>query len=123
MTDMRMIAEAGAPLLITSASFDAPPELVFRTSTEPELLVQWLGPRRYTMRVERNEVRDGGRWRFVHSDERGNELGFHGVFHGDPSPQAIGRTFEHEGTPGPVPLGKLTLEERDGRTWLREVSA
>jgi hypothetical protein len=59
----------------------------------------------------------------VHSDERGNEFGFHGVLHRDPSPQTIVRTFEHEGTPGPVPLEKLTLEERDRGSWLREVSA
>src|SRR5580765_4390250 len=114
------IIEPGSHLLQTEREFDAPAELLLRAHTDPELLVQWLGPRRLQMRVERLEPRDGGRWRFVHWGEDGTEHWFHGVFHGDPSVEnGIRQTFEYEGTPGQVLLQTVTFEERDGRTLLR----
>src|SRR5205814_9924859 len=62
--------------------------------TDPELLVQWMGPRKYVMEIDRYELRDGGTWRYVHRDADGNEFGFHGVFHGTPSPDGMVQTFE-----------------------------
>jgi uncharacterized protein YndB with AHSA1/START domain len=56
-------------------------------------------------------------------DAEGNEYGFHGVFHGVPSPDGIVQTFEFEGVPGHVSLDTVTLEERDGRTLVRSVSS
>jgi uncharacterized protein YndB with AHSA1/START domain len=101
-----------------SREFDAPRDLVFRAHFDPELLVQWLGPRRLTMEIERHEARDGGTYRFIHRDQDGTEYGFHGVFHGTPTPDGAVRTFEFEGTPGHVSLETLTLEEHDGKTTL-----
>ena len=122
MTDMQITADPGVPSVVITSEFDAPRELVYRAHIEPELLVQWLGPRRLTMTIDHQEVRDGGRWRFVHRDVDGNEFGFHGVFHGEPSPELTVRTFEYEGAPGHVSLETLTLEERNGRTLARTVS-
>src|ERR671912_392101 len=82
----KVTAEPGTPFLDTERVLDAPRDLVFRCWTEPELLAQWLGPKRLTMRVEEYDVRPGGRWRYVHVEEDGTEYGFHGVFHGDQSP-------------------------------------
>jgi uncharacterized protein YndB with AHSA1/START domain len=109
-------AEPGVPYIDITREFDAPRDLLFRAYTEPELLVQWLGPRRLTMIVERWEPRDGGRWRYIHRDVDGSEYGFHGVFHGEQSPDRMVQTFEFEGAPGHVSLESLVLEERDGRT-------
>ena len=50
--------------------FDAPRELVFRAHVDPDLLVQWLGPRELTMTVDRYEARDGGTYRYVHHTPR-----------------------------------------------------
>jgi uncharacterized protein YndB with AHSA1/START domain len=122
MADMQLIAEPGVPSVVFTSEFDAPRDLVFRAYMEPELLVQWLGPRRLAMTIDRQEVRDGGRWRFINRGADGNEFGFHGVFHGEPSPDETVRTFEYEGAPGHVSLEKLTLEERDGRTLVRTIS-
>lgn len=119
MGKLQVTAEPGAPFIDTERSFDAPRELLFRAHTDPELIKQWLGPRKYAMTVERWEPLDGGSWRFVHSDDAGNSYGFHGVFHGTPSPDGIVQTFEFEGAPGHVSLESLTLEERDGRTVVR----
>jgi uncharacterized protein YndB with AHSA1/START domain len=95
------------PLIVITREFDAPRDPVFRAFTDPELLVQWLGPRDLTMTVDRYDVRDGGKWRYLHADAHGNAFGFHGVFHGDPSPDAIVQTFEFEGVPGHVKLDTM----------------
>jgi uncharacterized protein YndB with AHSA1/START domain len=119
----QIVAEPGLPFVEITREFDAPRELVFQAFIEPDLLEQWLGPRKYATRFELMEARDGGRYRFVNIDTDGNEFGFHGVFHGMPSPEGIVRTFEFEGAPGHVSLEAVTLEERGGKTLLRERAA
>jgi uncharacterized protein YndB with AHSA1/START domain len=119
MGTTQVTADPGTPFIDTAREFDAPRELLYRAHTDPELVTQWLGPRKYAMKVERWDVQDGGAWRFIHTDDAGNAYGFHGVFHGSPSPDGIVQTFEFEGAPGHVSLEKLTLEERNGRTVVR----
>jgi uncharacterized protein YndB with AHSA1/START domain len=119
MTELKVTAEPGVPQVFTERTFDASRELVFRAFVEPDLLVQWLGPRQYTMTIDRFDARDGGSYRYVHSDDAGNAFGFHGVFHGEPSPDGFVQTFEFEGAPGHVSMDTLTLEERDGKTTVR----
>ncbi len=119
MTEMKITVEPGVPQVLTSREFDAPRELVYRAFTEPALLVQWLGPRKYTMTIDRFDLRDGGTWRYVHADEAGNAFGFHGVFHGEASLDGIVQTFEFEGAPGHVSMDTVTFEEEDGKTIVR----
>jgi uncharacterized protein YndB with AHSA1/START domain len=120
MTTTHVTADPGVPFIDITREFDAPRDLVFRAHTEPDLLVQWLGGEKYEMVIDRYEVRDGGTWRYVHRDGDGNEYGFHGVFHGTPSPERMVQTFEFEGAPGYVSLDSLTLEEAEpGRTRVR----
>ncbi|MFL6099558.1 MAG: SRPBCC domain-containing protein [Actinomycetales bacterium] len=115
--------EPGSHALHLEREFDAPAETLLRAHTDPELLAQWVGPRRLQTKVEHLEARDGGRWRFGQWGEDGVEHWFHGVFHGDPSVEhGIHQTFEYEGTPGEVLLERLTFEEHDGRTLLRATS-
>jgi uncharacterized protein YndB with AHSA1/START domain len=123
MSKTEITAEPGIPMITITRAFDAPRELVFRAHTEPDLLVQWLGPRELTTAVDRYETRDGGAWRYVQTDPDGNAYGFHGVFHGNPSPDGIVQTFEFEGAPGHVCLQTVTFAERDGKTLMRSVSS
>jgi uncharacterized protein YndB with AHSA1/START domain len=123
MSNTQITAEPGTTQIIITREFDAPRDLVFRAYTDPELLVRWLGPRDLKMTIDEYDVRDGGRYRYVHTDAEGNEFGFRGVFHGTPSPDGTVQTFEFEGMPGHVSLEKLTLEEHDGRTLVRSVSS
>ena len=123
MSKTVITAEPGMPLITITREFDAPRDLVFRAHIDPELLVQWLGPRGLTTTIDRYDAHDGGTWRYVQKDADGNEYGFHGVFHGTPSPEAIVQTFEFEGVPGHVMLDTTTLEQRDGRTLMRTVSS
>lgn len=115
----RIVAEPGTQQIEITRAFDAPRELLFRAFADPELVVQWLGPRDLTMTLDYYELRDGGRWRFVHSDPAGNQYGFRGVFHGEPSVDGITRTFEFEGAAGHVSLERATFEDLGGRTLLR----
>ena len=119
MNELQVTAEPGVPQVLTERSVEAPRELVFRAFTEPDLLVQWLGPRAYTMTVDRFDLRDGGTWRYVHADDAGNEYGFHGVFHGAPSIDGMVQTFEFEGAPGHVQMDTVTFAEADGVTTVR----
>jgi uncharacterized protein YndB with AHSA1/START domain len=119
MAKTQITADPGSPFIDVTREFDAPRDVLFRAHADPELIVQWLGPRRLTMVVDRYDVRDGGSWRYIHRDADGAEYGFHGVFHGTPSPDSMVQTFEFEGALGHVSLDAITLEEHDGRTLLR----
>lgn len=123
MASLIVSAPDGLPFVDVEREVEASRELVFRCFTDPDLLAQWLGPRRYRMRVETYEVRDGGRWRYIHYDDQGNEFGFHGVFHGSASPDGWVQTFEFEGAPGHVSMDTLTLEDLGRRTRIRTHSA
>ena len=91
-------AEPGKQELFITREFDAPRELVFRAHTDPELYVQWLGPRDLTMSVETFEPRNGGSYRYIHK-RGGDEHAFHGVNHEVLAPERIIGTFEFEGLP------------------------
>jgi uncharacterized protein YndB with AHSA1/START domain len=49
------------PTYVLERDFDAPPALVWRTWTEPELLAHWYGPGVETV-IHELDVRPGGRW-------------------------------------------------------------
>lgn len=116
MTTTEISAPVGVPFIDLTREFEASREMLFRAYTEPDLLVQWLGPRKYTLVIDRFELRDGGTWRYVHRGSDGTEYAFHGVFHGEPSPDGMVQTFEFEGWPGHVALDALQFEERDRTT-------
>jgi uncharacterized protein YndB with AHSA1/START domain len=59
-------AEPGKQEIFITREFDAPRELVFKAHTDPELYVQWLGPRELTMTLETFEPRNGGSYRYIH---------------------------------------------------------
>ena len=111
-----IIVKPGKQEMRITREFDAPRELVFQAFTDPELYVQWLGPRRLTTMLDTFEPRSGGRWRYLQKDQSGNEFGFHGVYHEVRAPERIIDTFEFEGLPqaGHVALETLTLEELPG---------
>jgi uncharacterized protein YndB with AHSA1/START domain len=123
MGKTQITAEPGIPQIITTREFNAPRELLFRAHTEPDLLARWLGPRDLSLKIERYDARDGGAWRYITTDAHGNSFGFHGLFHGDPTPDAIVQTFEFEGAPGHVALQTVTFTERGDVTLATTVVA
>jgi uncharacterized protein YndB with AHSA1/START domain len=95
----KITAEPAKQEIIITREFDAPQELVFKAFTDPELYVQWIGPRGLTMTLGTFESRNGGSWRYIQKDPDGNEYAFHGVNHEVLSPERIIGTFEFEGLP------------------------
>ena len=108
-------AEPGKQELFITREFDAPRALVYKAHIDPELYCQWLGPHGYEMILETFEPYSGGRYRYIHKDNDGNEFGFHGVFH-EMSEELMIQTFEFEGLPerGHVILDTMRLDELPG---------
>ncbi len=107
--------EPGKQELFITREFDAPRALVYKAHIDPDLYVQWLGPRGYEMVLETFEPHSGGRYRYIHKDKDGSEYGFHGVFH-EMSEELMIQTFEFEGLPEPghVVLDTMRMDELPG---------
>lgn len=113
----KITAPAGEPYIDMEREFDAPAALVHRAYVEPELVVQWLGPRKYEMVIDHWDARDGGSYRYVHRDAE-NTYAFHGVFHSMAAENMV-QTFEFEGVPGHVSLDAQKIQDiGDGRSRL-----
>jgi uncharacterized protein YndB with AHSA1/START domain len=112
-------AQPGTPFLEVIRDFDASPEQLFRAATDPELVVQWLGPRNRTMRIESWDARTGGGYRYFHYGDVDFEAGFRGVFHTVAPNERVIQTFEFDGAPNQVCLESATYEDLGhGRTRL-----
>ena len=109
-------ADPALPTIVITREFDAPPARVFRAYTDPELLVQWLGPRRLVMEIEEYDARTHGSYRFRHIDADGTEHGFHGAFHEVRHDERIVQTFTWDGQPDGVSLETALFEDLGGRT-------
>ncbi len=106
------------PLVRITREFDAPPEQVFRAHVDPDLLVQWNGPRDLSTTIEHYDCRTGGAYRYVMTRDD-FEGWFHGSFHEVRENELIVQTFTFEGVPDAVALERLVLEDLgDGRTRL-----
>ncbi|MDD1775424.1 MAG: SRPBCC family protein [Methanobacterium sp.] len=117
--DFQIIAEPGLQEMIITREFNAPRGVVFNALTDPNLYKKWIGPRELTTEIDVFESRDGGSWRYIQTDQDGNEFAFHGVNHDVTPPERIIGTFEFEGLPekGHVILQSLELESlSDNRT-------
>lgn len=120
--ETEITVDPDVPLVRIVREFDAPPDKVFRAHTDPELVAQWLGPRRHTMVVDLYDCRTGGAYRYRHVSD-GNEFGFRGCFHEVRPSELIVQTFTFEGMPDEVALERIELEDLGGgRTRLTATS-
>ena len=135
MVEMSSSATAAVTLptdreILITREFDAPRELVYRAWTTPELIKQWWSGNRGVTTLAEVDLRVGGTWRYVHQDNDGFEVAFHGEFHEIVPAERIVSTEIYEGTSQPVEgdtyppgdeqgtLNTVTFEEIDGRTRL-----
>jgi uncharacterized protein YndB with AHSA1/START domain len=114
--ETQIAADPAVPTIVITREFDAPPDRVFRAYTDPELVVQWLGPRRLTMKIEEYDARTHGAYRYLHVDEDGTAYGFHGTFHEVRPSERIVQTFTWDGAPDGVSLDTAVFEDLGGRT-------
>ncbi len=113
--ETEIISDPNVPLVRITREFDAPPAKVFRAHSDPEFVVQWLGPRRHEMIIDHYDCRSGGSYRYTHTSD-GNEYTFFGSFHEVRPSELIVQTFTFTGVPDQVALERLVLEDLGNRT-------
>jgi uncharacterized protein YndB with AHSA1/START domain len=99
--------------------FDAPRELVWEAYTDPELLREWLGPRRLTMTVQEMDVRSGDSYRYTHQGAQPGDgpFVFFGEFREVEPPRLLVQTFDFERNEHGPSLDRVEFEEIEpGRT-------
>ena len=69
-----------AHALALTRTIDAPPALLYRCWTEPELIKQWFTPRPWTTPVVETDVRPGGANYILMRGPNGEEHPNHGVY-------------------------------------------
>ena len=109
----RIEADPDLPVIRIIREFDAPPERVFRAWTDPELFVQWIGPRSIDTTIEKWDARTGGEWRYTGTRED-FAMGFWGSFHEVRPAERLVQTFSFDGAPDSVSLETATFEPREG---------
>ena len=122
MAETEIIIEPGRQDIVFRHVFEAPRVVVWQALTDPSLVPNWYGPRKYEAIVDYMEVKPGGRWRFINRNAEGEEFGFHGVYHDIVAPERMVQTTEFEGVPGHVGLETATLTEANGKTTFEAVS-
>jgi uncharacterized protein YndB with AHSA1/START domain len=110
-------ADPNVPTIRIIRDFDAPRDRVFRAWVDPELVVQWLGPKSSEMRIDQWDARTGGNYRYAAMQDGAEVAAFYGSFHEVRPSERLVQTFTWEGMPDGVSLETMTFEDLgDGRT-------
>jgi uncharacterized protein YndB with AHSA1/START domain len=112
--------------LVIERVFKAPPEQVFNAWTDPEILVKWWGPEGFgTKSAECTmDVREGGAWRTVMRNQRGEAHTVSGIYREISPPERLVMTWgwqQPDGTRGHETTVELSFEPAPGGTRLRLV--
>jgi uncharacterized protein YndB with AHSA1/START domain len=117
---LKLSVPEGVPFIDYEREFDFPVADVFRAHKEPDLIVQWLGPRGYKMDIDHYDFRTGGSYSYLHTGPEGVPYEFKGIFHTVRENEFAIQTFEFGGYPDVVSLEFMTFEDLgNGRTRLR----
>ncbi|AXJ10090.1 SRPBCC family protein [Arthrobacter sp. PM3] len=104
----------GLPFIDFEREFDFPVSEVFRAHKDPELVAQWLGPRRMAMDIDHYDFRTGGSYSYLHTGPDGTPHAFNGVFHTVRENDFAVQTFEYGGYPDVVSIEFMTFEDLGG---------
>ena len=107
-------ADPNLPTIRIVRDFDAPRDKVFRAWTDPELVVQWLGPKSTEMRIDQWNARTGGDYRYAALQDGEEVAAFYGSFHEVRPSERLVQTFTWEGMPDGVSLDTMTFEDLGG---------
>jgi len=75
--------------IVITRFFDAPRELAWRAWTEPELVMQWLGPKNYTSPSATIDLRVGGKYLYCMRSPEGRDIWSTGVYREIARPERI----------------------------------
>jgi uncharacterized protein YndB with AHSA1/START domain len=104
---------AGTQMLITR-EFGAPPGLVFKAWTTPELVERYWAGHRGRMTLVEIDLRVGGRWRYVMTTNAGHEIAFNGEYREIVPDERIVYTEMFEGAEGEPVVNVATFTEVEG---------
>jgi uncharacterized protein YndB with AHSA1/START domain len=104
--------------ILITRDFDAPPHLVYRAWTTPELVKRWWSAGRGTVTSAEIDLRVGGTWRWVMVTQDGFEVAFHGEYRELVPDARIVSTEVYEGMPEGEALNTMTFTKKNGRTSL-----
>ena len=103
--------------IVMACTLPAPPERVFAAWTDCGSMGHWYGPEGHELIVCEQDLRAGGRWRFVTRDADGEETGILGVYREVAPPRRIVNTEAWEGMPDIETVVTSTFEaEGEGGT-------
>lgn len=100
MSDLKFELPTNEPSMITTRTFDAPRELVWRVFTQPEHVARWWGPKSIApvSRIDKLELHAGGTWRYICERPDGSEtIVFTGKYLEVVAPEKLVNTFGVEG--------------------------
>ena len=89
--------------ILITREFDAPPELVWKAWTTPDLVRRWWPGRQGRMTVVEMDLRVGGRWRYAMEAEGGHEVAFNGDYLEVEPGRRLVNTEAYEAMPGLEP--------------------
>jgi uncharacterized protein YndB with AHSA1/START domain len=114
-----LVARQSERELVVTRTIDAPPHLVFRAWTDPELFRRWWVPESFGLALVSCDldVRVGGGYRLVFRHPAAPEpMAFFGKYLEVIPPSRLAWTNDEAGGAGQVTT--VTFEEKDGRTEL-----
>jgi uncharacterized protein YndB with AHSA1/START domain len=104
--------------IVITRDFNAPAALVWEAWTRPEHVRRWYGLRGSNLSVCEIDLRVGGSWRYV-IREGDAEYPFSGEYLELDAPRRLVSTERFELIPNSDYVATVTLDERDGRTTMR----
>jgi uncharacterized protein YndB with AHSA1/START domain len=105
--------------ILITRHFDAPPALVYRAYTTPELVSRWWAGQRGVMTSCEIDLRIGGNWRYVMEANGGFEVAFHGLYEEIVTNKKLVSTDVFEGMPGAESRSTISFDDDTGGTLLR----
>lgn len=117
--DYELTLPTDTEILVTK-TFDAPIDLVWKLYTQAEMIRQWWGWENSDVEIEKLDVRVGGEWRYSDKNSEGNT--FYGVYKEVNEPTKLVYTFIWQGLPDKEMTESLMFEERDGKTFMTDLS-
>ena len=116
VVDDMTVTPTGDREIVIMRTFNAPRALVYEALTNPEHIRNWWGPRQYGAVSATGDFRPGGRYRYAQQGPDG-EVAFRGEIR-EASPKRMVYTEEFEAMPGHIAETTVTLDERDGKTYM-----
>jgi uncharacterized protein YndB with AHSA1/START domain len=94
--------------ILITREFSAPPNLVFKAWTTPELVKRYWAGKRGEMKTVEIDLREGGRYRYVMATGAGFDIAFSGEYHEIVPDERLVFTESYDEGPGADPDGEPT---------------